>query len=111
MRKARDCVDWTDNRSGRFRIKDTEGLAKKWGVYKHKSAMNYDKMSRAMRYYYRREIFDKISGRLVYKFTENIMKQIQAYRPSEVPESESESEDSTESESSNDDSGSDSELE
>jgi hypothetical protein len=49
-------------------LDDTTGL---WGRHKNKKNMNYDKMSRAMRYYYSKGIFEKIPGRLVYKFSQN----------------------------------------
>eukprot|EP00117_Sycon_ciliatum_P021383 scpid84801/ scgid1540/ ETS domain-containing protein Elk-3; ETS-related protein ERP; ETS-related protein NET len=47
-----------------------QSLAKLWGVYKRKKDMNFDKMSRAMRYYYDKGILEKGSSgaRLEYKF-------------------------------------------
>lgn len=75
-----DCLEWEDARKGRFRILDSDTLARRWGDYRQKEAMNYDKMSRAMRFYYRRRILDKTARRLHYKFTESIMKQVEAVR-------------------------------
>lgn len=40
-----------------------------WGVRKRKPSMNYDKLSRAIRYYYDKKIMHKVHGkRYVYKF-------------------------------------------
>ena len=42
--------------NGEFKIVDPEEVAKRWGQRKCKPNMNYDKLSRALRYYY-----DKVS--------------------------------------------------
>lgn len=40
-----------------------------WGMRKRKPSMNYDKLSRAIRYYYDKKIMHKVHGkRYVYKF-------------------------------------------
>ncbi|XP_066917548.1 uncharacterized protein [Clytia hemisphaerica] len=62
-------IEWTDERNGEFKLKNSEDVAKKWGQRKHKDGMNYDKLSRALRYYYSKDIIKKVSGRrFVYKF-------------------------------------------
>lgn len=39
------------------------------GVIKNRPAMNYDKLSRSLRYYYEKGIMSKVAGeRYVYKF-------------------------------------------
>ena len=43
-------IEWTDERNGEFKLKNSEDVAKKWGQRKHKDGMNYDKLSRALRY-------------------------------------------------------------
>ncbi|XP_051990918.1 ETS domain-containing transcription factor ERF-like [Xyrauchen texanus] len=54
---------------GEFVIRDPERLAKLWGERKGKPHMNYDKLSRALRYYYNKRILHKIKGkRFTYKF-------------------------------------------
>ncbi|XP_059419278.1 ETS domain-containing transcription factor ERF-like [Carassius carassius] len=57
---------------GEFVIKDPERLAKLWGERKGKPHMNYDKLSRALRYYYNKRILHKTKGkRFTYKFNFN----------------------------------------
>ncbi|XP_065647207.1 uncharacterized protein LOC100212612 isoform X1 [Hydra vulgaris] len=62
-------IEWTDEINGEFKLKNSEAVAKKWGERKQKEGMNYDKLSRALRYYYSKDIIQKVSGRrFVYKF-------------------------------------------
>uniref|UniRef100_A0AAY4AYX7 ETS domain-containing protein n=1 Tax=Denticeps clupeoides TaxID=299321 RepID=A0AAY4AYX7_9TELE len=54
---------------GEFVIRDPDRLAKLWGERKGKPHMNYDKLSRALRYYYNKRILHKTKGkRFTYKF-------------------------------------------
>ncbi|XP_077381892.1 transcriptional regulator Erg isoform X2 [Festucalex cinctus] len=54
---------------GEFVIHDPERLARLWGERKGKPHMNYDKLSRALRYYYHKRILHKTKGkRFTYKF-------------------------------------------
>nr|XP_061795454.1 ETS domain-containing transcription factor ERF-like [Nerophis lumbriciformis] len=54
---------------GEFVIRDPERLARLWGERKGKPHMNYDKLSRALRYYYNKCILQKTKGkRFTYKF-------------------------------------------
>ncbi|XP_019484569.1 PREDICTED: ETS domain-containing transcription factor ERF isoform X1 [Hipposideros armiger] len=54
---------------GEFVIKDPDEVARLWGVRKCKPHMNYDKLSRALRYYYNKRILHKTKGkRFTYKF-------------------------------------------
>ncbi|KAJ8272673.1 hypothetical protein GJAV_G00092050 [Gymnothorax javanicus] len=54
---------------GEFVIRDPERLAQLWGERKGKPHMNYDKLSRALRYYYNKRILHKTRGkRFTYKF-------------------------------------------
>ena len=55
-------IAWKDKESGVFKIVDPAGLAKLWGIQKNHLSMNYDKMSRALRYYYRVNILRKVQG-------------------------------------------------
>ncbi|XP_043915187.1 ETS translocation variant 3-like protein [Protopterus annectens] len=54
---------------GEFVIKDPDEVARLWGNRKSKPQMNYDKLSRALRYYYNKRILHKTKGkRFTYKF-------------------------------------------
>lgn len=44
-------ICWTSN-NGEFKLLQAEEVARLWGVRKNKPNMNYDKLSRALRYYY-----------------------------------------------------------
>lgn len=47
----------------------SDEVARKWGERKSKPNMNYDKLSRALRYYYDKNIMTKVHGkRYAYKF-------------------------------------------
>ena len=65
----REYVCWEDRDNWTFRIVNPAGLAQLWGSEKRKSSMNYEKLSRALRYYYRMNIIAKVQGRrLTYRF-------------------------------------------
>ncbi|XP_033852885.3 ETS translocation variant 3-like protein [Acipenser ruthenus] len=54
---------------GEFVIREPEEVARLWGARKGKPHMNYDKLSRALRYYYNKQILHKTKGkRFTYKF-------------------------------------------
>uniref|UniRef100_A0A8C0G756 ETS transcription factor ELK4 n=2 Tax=Testudinoidea TaxID=8486 RepID=A0A8C0G756_CHEAB len=44
-------ICWTSN-DGEFKLLQAEEVARLWGIRKNKPSMNYDKLSRALRYYY-----------------------------------------------------------
>ncbi|KAL0968412.1 hypothetical protein UPYG_G00266550 [Umbra pygmaea] len=65
-------IKWEDRTDGVFRFLKSEAVAQLWGKKKNNSSMTYEKLSRAMRYYYKREILERVDGRrLVYKFGRN----------------------------------------
>ncbi|KAM9301706.1 ETS homologous factor [Gastrophryne carolinensis] len=65
-------IRWEDRSEGIFRFLKSEAVAQLWGKKKNNSSMTYEKLSRAMRYYYKREILERVDGRrLVYKFGKN----------------------------------------
>ncbi|XP_075696450.1 ETS domain-containing transcription factor ERF-like [Rhinoderma darwinii] len=63
-----DFIAWQGD-YGEFVIKDPDEVARLWGIRKCKPHMNYDKLSRALRYYYNKRILHKTKGkRFTYKF-------------------------------------------
>lgn len=64
------CIRWLDRGKGVFKIEDSVRVAKLWGKRKNRPAMNYDKLSRSIRQYYKKGIMKKTerSQRLVYQF-------------------------------------------
>ncbi|XP_070557564.1 ETS domain-containing protein Elk-3-like [Ptychodera flava] len=61
-------ITWTTN-DGEFKLANAEEVARRWGLRKNKTNMNYDKLSRALRYYYDKNIIKKVMGqKFVYKF-------------------------------------------
>ncbi|XP_059185104.1 ETS-related transcription factor Elf-3 isoform X2 [Centropristis striata] len=65
-------MKWEDRQEGVFKFLKSEAVAQMWGQKKKNSSMTYEKLSRAMRYYYKREILERVDGRrLVYKFGKN----------------------------------------
>uniref|UniRef100_A0A8C8RUN8 ETS transcription factor ELK1 n=1 Tax=Pelusios castaneus TaxID=367368 RepID=A0A8C8RUN8_9SAUR len=44
-------IAWTSS-DGEFKLVDAEEVARLWGLRKNKTNMTYDKLSRALRYYY-----------------------------------------------------------
>ncbi|CAP33074.2 Protein CBR-ETS-5 [Caenorhabditis briggsae] len=62
------CITW-EGSNGEFKLIDPDEVARKWGERKSKPNMNYDKLSRALRYYYDKNIMTKVQGkRYAYKF-------------------------------------------
>uniref|UniRef100_A0A8D2H1V2 ETS domain-containing protein n=1 Tax=Urocitellus parryii TaxID=9999 RepID=A0A8D2H1V2_UROPR len=65
----RHVIAWQQGEYGEFVIKDPDEVARLWGRRKCKPQMNYDKLSRALRYYYNKRILHKTKGkRFTYKF-------------------------------------------
>ncbi|XP_069489686.1 ETS-related transcription factor Elf-3 [Ambystoma mexicanum] len=65
-------MKWEDRSEGIFKFLRSEAVAQLWGQKKKNTSMTYEKLSRAMRYYYKREILERVDGRrLVYKFGKN----------------------------------------
>ncbi|CAD5216246.1 unnamed protein product [Bursaphelenchus okinawaensis] len=67
-------VRWEDPEQGVFRIVESEKLARLWGEKKNNQKMTYEKLSRAMRTYYEKQILVPVPKtglypkKLVYKF-------------------------------------------
>lgn len=63
-----DIIEWVGT-EGEFKLSDPDRVARLWGEKKNKPAMNYEKLSRALRYYYDGDMISKVSGkRFAYKF-------------------------------------------
>ncbi|KAH9285441.1 ETS domain-containing protein Elk-1 [Echinococcus granulosus] len=64
-----DIIRWTNN-AGEFVLLRAEEVARLWGLRKDNNhRMNYDKLSRALRYYYQKNIIRKVQGhKFVYQF-------------------------------------------
>jgi ETS factor family protein len=62
-------ICWENHDEGMFRFVRSEKVAKLWGSLKDNPKMTYEKLSRAMRYYYKSQVLQPVVGRrLVYKF-------------------------------------------
>ncbi|OQV25771.1 putative GA-binding protein alpha chain [Hypsibius exemplaris] len=66
--RERDSIEWTGE-PGEFVLIEPERVAELWGRRKNKDNMNYEKMSRALRYYYGGDVLAKVPGKhYTYKF-------------------------------------------
>lgn len=64
----REDIQWLGE-EGEFKLNNPEMVAQLWGQRKNKPTMNYEKLSRALRYYYDGDMIAKVHGkRFVYKF-------------------------------------------
>ncbi|XP_068454403.1 SAM pointed domain-containing Ets transcription factor-like [Clinocottus analis] len=68
------CIRWLNKEKGIFKIEDSALVARLWGIRKNRPAMNYDKLSRSIRQYYKKGIIRKpdVSRRLVYQFVKPV---------------------------------------
>jgi len=70
----RQLIQWI-GAEGEFQFVDPEAVARLWGQRKRKPTMNYEKLSRALRYYYDADMIAKVcssilqSGGLGYAFS------------------------------------------
>ena len=73
LQKHNKYIMWKNQSKGVFRLIDHNGLARLWGRQKNRKNMTYEKLSRALRYYYSKNILKKVPGqRLTYKFVRNL---------------------------------------
>ncbi|KAB0791441.1 hypothetical protein PPYR_03241 [Photinus pyralis] len=67
-REYKTLIHWQGD-DGEFKLSKPELVAQLWGERKNKPTMNYEKLSRALRYYYDGDMISKVQGkRFVYKF-------------------------------------------
>nr|AIF71186.1 Tel [Paracentrotus lividus] len=65
-------IKWEDRRERVFRILDPVQIANLWGLQKNRTNMTYEKLSRALRYYYKMGILQKEQGqKLTYRFLQD----------------------------------------
>ena len=67
-------VSWENQKDGLFRFRDAQAFAALWGKHRNRPNMTYDKVARALRYYYRRDILNQVGGRLTYRFSKRLSK-------------------------------------
>lgn len=86
------CIRWEDGEDekggvaaagygeteGLFTLTDPDEVARRWGCRRNKPRMTYDKVSRALRYYYDRQILQKVKGRrYTYRFNFDTLRRLQ----------------------------------
>ncbi|CAH1107518.1 unnamed protein product [Psylliodes chrysocephalus] len=82
-RDYKTVIQWI-GKEGEFRLNHPEVVAHLWGERKNKPMMNYEKLSRALRYYYDGDMISKVHGkRFVYKFVCDL-KQLLGYSAVEL---------------------------
>lgn len=82
-KENREVIHWQGD-EGEFKLSNPEIVAQLWGARKNKPNMNYEKLSRALRYYYDGDMICKVHGkRFVYKFVCDL-KQLIGYSASEL---------------------------
>jgi len=76
-------ISWTGD-GWEFKMTDPDEVARRWGIRKNKPKMNYEKLSRGLRYYYDKNIILKTAGkRYVYRFVCDLQGLL-GYSPEEV---------------------------
>lgn len=58
-KEHRDVIQWLGD-DGEFKLLNPEMVAQLWGERKNKPTMNYEKLSRALRYYYDGDMISKV---------------------------------------------------
>ncbi|XP_026473196.1 DNA-binding protein Ets97D-like [Ctenocephalides felis] len=82
-KEYRTSIQWIGT-EGEFKLNNPEYVAQLWGLRKNKPTMNYEKLSRALRYYYDGDMISKVHGkRFVYKFVCDL-KQVIGYNAGEL---------------------------
>eukprot|EP00794_Sanderia_malayensis_P007260 gene7260-8069_t len=57
------CVSWLEPTEYVFKVLNAEVLAEIWGMLKLNASMNYGKLTRALRYYYGKNLIEKVADR------------------------------------------------
>ncbi|CAG5125372.1 unnamed protein product [Candidula unifasciata] len=82
-RTCQHFISWTGD-GWEFKLSDPDEVARRWGIRKNKPKMNYEKLSRGLRYYYDKNIIHKTAGkRYVYRFVCDLQNLL-GYTPQEL---------------------------
>lgn len=82
-KEHKDIIQWNGGK-GEFKLVKPDKVAVLWGKRKNKHTMNYEKLSRALRYYYNGDMISKVSGKhFVYKFICDL-KQLTGYNAQQM---------------------------
>ena len=82
-KEHRNKIHWIGD-EGEFELKNPEAVAELWGIRKNNPNMNYEKLSRALRYYHGGDMISKVKEkRFVYKFLVDL-KKLLGYTASEL---------------------------
>lgn len=55
-------MSWTEKETGIFKLHNSDAVAKMWGKVKNRQGMTYEKMSRILRYYYKKGFMEKVKN-------------------------------------------------
>ncbi|KAK3577329.1 hypothetical protein CHS0354_008423 [Potamilus streckersoni] len=81
--RYQNIIRWTGDEF-EFKLSDPNEVARLWGIHKKKPQMNYEKLSRGLRYYYHKNIIHKTSGKqYVYKYVCDLQS-VLGYTPAEL---------------------------
>ena len=69
--KNSEVIKWTNRSKGVFVIKNPDAIAKLWGKVTKKDKMNYDKMSRSIRYCYCKQYLEHLNENFTFRFGPN----------------------------------------
>ena len=59
-------ISWSRREFKEFKLKKPEEVARRWGLLRQRKGMNYEKLSRALRFYYGQGIIQKVSVENLY---------------------------------------------
>lgn len=66
-------IIWRDESEGKFFFRNPERFAHAWGKYKGKRRMNYSKVARSLRYYYKDGLLSKSEGLREYVWDPSVL--------------------------------------
>ena len=58
--RCKSIICWRREEEGEFQLLNHHEVAKRWGIFKQRGGMDYGKLSRALRLYYREGIITKV---------------------------------------------------